>query len=155
MMRRNMPIGIDDFKEVREKYYLVDKTDFIRQLIDGHGGATLITRPRRFGKTLTMSMLDYFFSIEKKDETQHLFKGLAIERAGEEYIAHRGAYTTILLTLRGIKQPTCAEMLRNLGDTIGELYLTHEEAIRKAPLRRADEEYIERVMDYKSDKLDL
>ncbi len=155
MMRRNMPIGIDDFKEVREKYYLVDKTDFIRQLIDGHSGATLITRPRRFGKTLAMSMLDYFFSIEKKDETQHLFDGLAIDRAGEGYMAHRGAYPTIFLTLRGIKQPTFAEMLRNLSDTIGELYLSHEEAIRKATLRQADEEYIERVMDYKSDKLDL
>lgn len=155
MLNRNMPIGVDDFKEARENYYLVDKTDFIRQLIDGHSRATLITRPRRFGKTLAMSMLDYFFSIEKKDETQHLFDGLAIDRAGEDYMAHRGAYPTIFLTLRGIKQPTFAEMLRNLSDTIGELYLSHEVAIRRATLRRADEEYIERVMDYKSDKLDL
>ena len=60
MMKLNMPIGIDDFKEAREKYYLVDKTDFIRRLIDDHSKVTLITRPRRFGKTLTMSMLDYF-----------------------------------------------------------------------------------------------
>lgn len=59
MVQRSMPIGVDDFKEAREKYYLVDKTDFIRQIIDGHSKVTLITRPRRFGKTLTMSMLDY------------------------------------------------------------------------------------------------
>ena len=67
-MNKAMPIGVDDFKEVREQYYFVDKTDFIRQLIDVHSKATLITRPRRFGKTLTMSMLEYFFSIDRKKE---------------------------------------------------------------------------------------
>ena len=56
-MNRAMPIGVEDFKKVRENYYFVDKSDFIRQLIDRHGDVTLITRPRRFGKTLTMSML--------------------------------------------------------------------------------------------------
>ena len=90
MLQRNMPIGVIDFKKAREDYYLVDKTDFIRQLIDGHSEVTLITRPRRFGKTLTMSMLDYFFSIEKKAETEHLFDGLAIDQAGAKYMAHRG-----------------------------------------------------------------
>ena len=69
-MNKAMPIGVDDFKEVREQYYFVDKTDFIRQLIDVHSKATLITRPRRFGKTLTMSMLEYFFSIDRKKESQ-------------------------------------------------------------------------------------
>lgn len=59
MRSRNMPVGVDDFKKLCENYYLVDKTDFIRQLIDGHSEVTLITRPRRFGKTLTMSMPKY------------------------------------------------------------------------------------------------
>ncbi len=63
-MQWTMPIGIDDFGKLRkEQYYFVDKTDFIRQLIDGHSAVTLLTRPRRFGKTLTLSMLDWFFSI--------------------------------------------------------------------------------------------
>lgn len=63
-MHWTMPIGIDDFGKLRkEQYYFVDKTDFIRQLIDGHSAVTLLTRPRRFGKTLTLSMLDWFFSI--------------------------------------------------------------------------------------------
>ena len=69
-MNTAMPIGVDDFKKVRENYYFVDKTDFIRQLIDSHSDVTLITRPRRFGKTLTMSMLEYFFSIDRKKESQ-------------------------------------------------------------------------------------
>ena len=50
-----MPVGVDDFRRVRQQYYYVDKTDFIRTLIDGHAQATLITRPRRFGKTLSLS----------------------------------------------------------------------------------------------------
>ena len=66
-MNVRMPIGVDDFKELRENYYFIDKTDFIRQLIDDHSKVTLITRPRRFGKTVTMSMLEYFFSIDKKE----------------------------------------------------------------------------------------
>ena len=61
-MNTAMPIGVDDFKEVRKNYYFVDKTDFIRQLIDGHSKVTLITRPRRFGKTLTMSGSVKYFS---------------------------------------------------------------------------------------------
>ncbi len=154
-MKRNMPIGIDDFKEARENYYLVDKTDFIRQLIDNHSKVTLITRPRRFGKTLTMSMLDYFFSIEKKDETEHLFDGLSIDRAGEEYLAHRGESPTIFLTLRGLKQPTFAELLRNFSNTMGELYRSHAEAVSNAALDPADLDYFERVKNYKADKVDL
>ncbi len=154
-MKRNMPIGIDDFKKLREDYYLVDKTDFIRQLIDGHSAVTLITRPRRFGKTLTMSMLDYFFSIEKKDETEHLFDGLAIDRAGTEYLARRGGSPTIFLTLRGLKQPTFAELLQNFSNTMGELYRSHAEAVRNAALDPADLDYFERVKNYKADKVDL
>ena len=155
MMKRNMPIGIDDFKKLREDYYLVDKTDFIRQLIDGHSAVTLITRPRRFGKTLTMSMLDYFFSIEKKDETEHLFAGLAIDRAGTEYLARRGGSPTIFLTLRGLKQPTFAELLQNFSNTMGELYRSHAEAVSNAALDPADLDYFERVKNYKADKVDL
>lgn len=89
-MNVRMPIGVDDFKELRENYYFIDKTDFIRQLIDGHSKVTLITRPRRFGKTLTMSMLEYFFSIDKKEESKELFHGLAVEKAGSSYM--EGAY---------------------------------------------------------------
>lgn len=62
-MQWTMPIGIDDFGKLRkEQYHFVDKTDFIRQLIDGHSAVTLLTRPRRFDKTLTLGML-YWFEI--------------------------------------------------------------------------------------------
>lgn len=67
---------------------------------------TLITRPRRFGKTLTMSMLEYFFSIEKESQSRHLFDHLAIEQAGPEYMAQRGQYPVIFLTLKDIQNPS-------------------------------------------------
>lgn len=70
-----MPVGVDDFRRVREEYYYVDKTDFIKNLIDGHSQVTLITRPRRFGKTLAMSMLYYFFTLENAQSNRALFEG--------------------------------------------------------------------------------
>lgn len=111
-----MPIGIDDFKKIRdEHYYFVDKTDFICQLIDKHSAVTLITRPRRFGKTLTMSMLEYFFSIEKETQSRHLFDGLSIEKSGQEYMAQRGQYPVIFLTLKDIKNPSWTSWERMLS----------------------------------------
>ena len=101
-MNTQMPIGVDDFKEVREDYYFVDKTHFIQSLIDGHSKVTLLTRPRRFGKTLTMSMLDYFFSIEREQESLHLFDGLQIARAGIDYMKHQGQYPVLFMTFKGI-----------------------------------------------------
>ena len=101
-----MPIGVDDFKDVRENYYFVDKTHFIQSLINGHSKVTLLTRPRRFGKTLTLSMLDYFFSLERKEESAHLFDGLQIEKAGPDYMKHHGQYPVLFMTLKGIQNDT-------------------------------------------------
>ncbi len=141
-----MPVGVDDFKELRENYYLVDKTDFIRQLLDGHSKVTLITRPRRFGKTLTMSMLDYFFSLEKEDMTQHLFDGLAIDRSGAEYKARRGSSPTIFLTLRSVKKLDFAGMLETLRFVIKDLYDAHREALHEAMVDPSDKDYIEHIL---------
>ena len=111
-----MPIGIDDFGKIRNKdFYFVDKTAFIRQLIDSPREVTLITRPRRFGKTLTMSMLEYFFSIEKESQSRHLFDHLAIEQAGPEYMAQRGQYPVIFLTLKDIQNPSWTTWERMLS----------------------------------------
>ena len=111
-----MPIGIDDFGKIRnEHYYFVDKTDFIRQLIDAHSAVSLITRPRRFGKTLTMSMLEYFFSIEKEEQSRHLFDGLSIEKAGSEYVARRGQHPVIFLSLKDIRNPSWSSWERMLS----------------------------------------
>jgi len=145
MRSRNMPVGVDDFKKLCENYYLVDKTDFIRQLIDGHSEVTLITRPRRFGKTLTMSMLEYFFSIEKKNQTEHLFDGLAIEKAGAEYMSQRGSSPTIFLSLRSVKKLDFAGMLETLRFVIKEMYDVHKQALNGVEVDPSDRDYVEHI----------
>ena len=125
-MNKAMPIGVDDFKKVRENYYFVDKTDFIRQLIDSHSDVTLITRPRRFGKTLTMSMLEYFFSIDRVKESDNLFHGLAIEKAGTEYMKYQGKSPVIFISLKDIKNASWESMLDQWGLFIRNVYLRYK-----------------------------
>lgn len=114
-MNTVMPIGVDDFKEVREQYYFVDKTQFITDFFEGHSKVTLITRPRRFGKTLTMSMLRYFFDLEGAEEHRKLFDGLAISR-DTAMMAEMGTRPVLFLTLRGWKAldwPSMQAMILN------------------------------------------
>lgn len=110
-MKKPLPIGVDDFKKlITNGYYYVDKTLFIKELLDKKGDVNLFTRPRRFGKTLNMSMLRYFF--EKQDcqpeweENKKLFDGLSIMEAGERYRSKMGRYPVICLTLKSGKQRT-------------------------------------------------
>lgn len=109
MDRKPLPIGVDIFEHLRTKnYYYVDKTNLIRDLIDHQSGVNLFTRPRRFGKTLNMSMLQYFFEDMRDDDgnkidNSHLFDGLNIMNAGERYISRLGQYPVIFLTLKDTK----------------------------------------------------
>ena len=101
-----MPVGVDDFRRVREEYYYVDKTDFIRQLIDGHAQATLITRPRRFGKTLSLSMLYYFFTNKEAEANRVLFRG-------QQHRKSRGAvYGRARLSASGVPEPKGYQAVR-------------------------------------------
>ena len=84
--KKPLPIGNEDFKKIIEKgYYYVDKTLFIKELLDNGSKVSLFTRPRRFGKTLALSMLRYFFEYSETHENRDLFKGLQIEAAGSVY----------------------------------------------------------------------
>lgn len=126
-MKQQMPIGIDDFKTLREKnYYFVDKTDFVHELIDGHSQVTLITRPRRFGKTVTLSMLDYFFSIDKAKCSQKLFSGLNISRETIAYRSHRAQYPVVFVSMKDIKGSTWQEMLTSFRSWISTWYSEHD-----------------------------
>ena len=113
-----MPVGEDDFRKVRENYYYVDKTDFIRKLIDGHATATLITRPRRFGKTLALSMLYYFFTNKDAEANRVLFEGSRIEQAGERYMAEQGSRPVVFLSLKDIKEDSMEGLLASFGEAM-------------------------------------
>ena len=109
MEHKPLPIGIDNFEKlVTRGYYFVDKTMLIKELLDKKGDVNLFTRPRRFGKTLNMSMLQYFFEDARDDkggklDHSYLFDGLRIMEAGEQYLAHMEQYPVINLTLKGGK----------------------------------------------------
>ena len=80
-MLKKIPVGIEDFKEIITKdYYYIDKTKLIEELLLEGSRVTLFTRPRRFGKTLNMSMLRYFFDIKNAENNKNLFKDLHIEK---------------------------------------------------------------------------
>ncbi len=101
-----LPIGVDNFKDIiLNNYYYVDKTLLIKDIIDSKGKVNLFTRPRRFGKTLNISMLQHFFE-NAKDDNEHLFKDLKIMSQGDKYISQMGQYPVINLSLKSAKQPT-------------------------------------------------
>ena len=122
-MRQVMPIGVDNFEEIVTKgYCFVDKTRFIKEILDGYSKVTLITRPRRFGKTLNLSMLRYFFTMENREKNRQLFAGLDIEKAGEEYMSRQGSRPVVFLTLKGAQARNFAGMLVKLSELVGDAY---------------------------------
>ena len=124
--KRPMPVGIEDFGDlIRKDYYFVDKTRFIRDLLDFQTPVTLITRPRRFGKTLSLSMLQYFFTLENAEENRKLFAGLDIERAGERYMREQGTRPVVFLTLKEVRAGEQAVMMALLARTLQDLYLNY------------------------------
>ena len=100
--KKPLPIGSDDFKTIiEEDYYYADKTKMIESLLDDGAGVTLFTRPRRFGKTLNMSMLNYFFNLKNKEENRKLFENLYISKS--KYMNQQGEYPVIYLSFKDIK----------------------------------------------------
>ena len=118
-------IGISDFKALRlRRNYFIDKSMYIKDIIDNQAGVVLITRPRRFGKTLNMSMLRYFFDCDVKD-AKKLFEGLKIMEQEEKYTSRLGEYPCIYLTLKDLGESTYENMILGLKSAILEAYKEH------------------------------
>ena len=101
LMQKKLPIGIENFEDmIKENYYYVDKTGLIKQLLNEHGLVNLFTRPRRFGKSLNMSMLKYFFEI---GNDQAIFEGLEISKDKELCDQYQGKFPVISVSLKGAK----------------------------------------------------
>jgi Predicted AAA-ATPase len=115
-----LPVGYDNFsKIVDEKLDFVDKTLLIRDVLDDVSEVIVITRPRRFGKTLNLSMLQYFFAAEAYGrKTQGLFDGLKITALGEEYMQHQGKYPVIFITLKDVKNHSAEVAVEHLAELI-------------------------------------
>jgi len=113
-----LPIGIENFeKMIKLGYYYVDKTLFIKELIDKKCEINLFTRPRRFGKSLSLSMIQYFFEKYKKDNT-YLFEGLNIMSAGDKYTSEMNKYPVISITLKDIETPNYNQSFNMLREEL-------------------------------------
>ena len=132
MEQKPLPIGIDNFEMlITRGYYFVDKTFLIKDLLDNKAAVNLFTRPRRFGKTLNISMLQYYFE-DRRDEVtgekidnSYLFEGLNIKAEGEKYTKYMGKYPVINLSLKSAKQPTYKMAYESLRDEIMKEYRRH------------------------------
>ena len=118
---KRLAIGLSDFKHlIEEDFYYFDKTSFIEEIIKDGSSVKLFTRPRRFGKTLNMSMLKYFFDIENREENRKLFKDLYIEKT--EAFKEQGQYPVIFLSLKDLKASTWEEMKKDIKSTVARLF---------------------------------
>ena len=119
--RKKLPLGVADFrKAIQGQYLYVDKTSFIEEIMNDGAEVKLFTRPRRFGKTLNMSMLQYFFDIQNQEENAKLFQGLKIESS--PYMVEQGKYPVIYLSLKDTKRDTWEEMISEIRFFVSELF---------------------------------
>ena len=127
---KKIPIGLSDFKKLIEgNYYYFDKTNFIDEIIKDGSEVKLFTRPRRFGKTLNMSMLKYFFDIREAEENRKLFKNLYIERI--ENFKEQGQYPVIFLSLKDLKATTWEEMQEKIVVTLSDFFSEYQYLLRE------------------------
>ena len=150
---KKIPIGVDDFKKLIENNALyIDKTKFIIELLDDAAEVKLFTRPRRFGKTLNMSTLKYFFDIKNANENRRLFNGLDIEKS--VYISEQGKYPVIFISMKGIKTKDWEHCLYDLKGLIGDLYNEFEyirEVLNESELNTFNKIWLkEDIAEYKN-----
>ena len=120
-MKKLLPDGISDFKTLIENnYYYVDKTPFIREVGKNIGKSLLFTRPRRFGKTLNMSMLKYFFDVRDGEKNRKLFKGLEIENS--PYFEEQGKYPVIFISMKDIKEMSFDKAITEVKNLLKKIY---------------------------------
>ena len=123
--KKKLPIGLSDFKEIIEyDYYYFDKTKFIENILEDRSKVKLFTRPRRFGKTLNMSMLKYFFDVKNKDENKNLFEGLNISKS--EYFNKQGEFPVISISFKDYNEKNWKSGFREVKGIIERLYTKYK-----------------------------
>ena len=119
--KKRLPIGMSDFKRIiEENYYYVDKTGLISSILRDGANVNLFTRPRRFGKTLNMSMIRYFFDFENREENKRLFDNLNISET--EYASEQGKYPVIFVSFKNIEEDEWEDCYFEIKNLINKLY---------------------------------
>jgi len=157
-MKKGIGLGIDDFRKIiKEDCYYFDKTNWIEELLKDRTQIKLFTRPRRFGKTLNMSTLKYFFDVKNAEEDRKLFKDLYIEKS--EYFKEQGQYPVIFISLKDLKKNTWEECFFEIKELLRNLYndFYHiRESLNESDLREFDKIWLkEKEANYDSSLLNL
>ncbi len=147
-------IGESNFKALRLRHnYFIDKSMYIKDIIDNQSRVVLVTRPRRFGKTLNMSMLRYFFDCDAKD-SKELFDGLKIMEQGEEYTSKLGAYPCIYLTMKDLNVSTYEYMLMQLKTAMMEIYF-EKKYLLDGDMPEGEKETYNKILAANTNEMDL
>ena len=137
-MKKGIGVGIEDFKKIiEEDCYYFDKTNYIEELLKDKTEIKLFTRPRRFGKTLNMTTLKYFFDVRNAEENRKLFKDLYIEKS--EYFKEQGQYPTIFITLKDTKKNNWEECYSKIKIILRDLYEEHSYIKDKLSINEKEE----------------
>lgn len=151
-MGRNVAIGIQDYSEIIENNcFYVDKTSFIKEWWESMDAVTLVARPRRFGKTLTMSMVEQFFSMRYAGRSD-LFEGLSVWQ-DEKYRNLQGIYPVISLSFANIKETNYADVRKKICQMLADLYAEYAFLLDSEALEQSDRDYFKRV-SYQMDDVD-
>ena len=125
MNKKAAPVGVENFERIiKDGYYYVDKSLLIEKMIENRTPVTLFTRPRRFGKTLNMSMIKYFFDVENKEGNRKLFENLKISNS--KYMSEQGKYPVIFISLKDLKENSWEECLESLKDIMYKVFNEYE-----------------------------
>ncbi len=143
-MARTVGIGIQSFSSIREKnYFYIDKTSFIREWWESGDNVTLITRPRRFGKTLTMSMTEQFFSVNYAGKG-NLFEGLSIWQE-ESFRSLQGTYPVLSLSFANVKEASYQAVRKKICQILADLYADHSFLLESSALEKTDRDFFQRI----------
>ena len=144
--KKKLPIGISNFKDIIEKnYYYFDKTKFIEDILEDGAQVKLFTRPRRFGKTLNMSMLKYFFDVRNKEENRKLFENLEVSKS--EYFGEQGKYPVISISFRNYDKENWETGFRTIKTTIANMYAENKflmDSLDKRELQKFEDIWLEK-----------
>lgn len=151
MKHKPLPIGVEDFKRLVDNgYYFVDKTLMIKELLENKETVNLFTRPRRFGKTLNMSMLQRFFEATEKSNA-YLFDGLKIA-AYPEYMAYQGKYPVISISLKSMKQASYTDAFYMYKNLIAKEYEKHKIILESNQILDSEKEVFQNIMEQRADQ---
>lgn len=126
---KKIPIGVEDFKNIiSENYYYIDKTKLIEEIVNDGAKVKLFTRPRRFGKTLNMSTLKYFFDVRNGVENRKLFKNLYIENSS--VMEEQGKYPVVFISMKGIASNNFDEALKKIREKISDLFDEYKDILK-------------------------